>query len=147
MSSKNAHLLGNKLFAATILHEQKTYKEQYNAHLENFIDAGETALSEMFNALSEADIVRHYYTNTPCTKDITAIFPLHEGHQTPWIGKQLACDELQAQSAVLDKFKAALNTAHMDIELEIVEKKAARKDAQPQHHFSFKFNDYHAHSL
>ena len=146
-ATKNVHQLSKKLFAAKIHHEQDIYKEQYQAHLETFLKTGERALSRMFNKLSEADIVQHYYTQTPCTKNITRIFPLHEDTQAPWIATETACDELELNSKVISDFREALNTANMDLELDLIEKAPSRKNAKKQYHFWVKFTDYNANSL
>ena len=147
MSSENVHKMDKQLFSAKILHEQEIYKTQYAAHLENFLRAGEGALSRLFNALSEEDIVQHYYTQTPCTKNISRIFPLHKDEQTPWITPDTACDELEIHSKALTDFREALNTANMDLEFGIIEKPPARKNANAQYYYELKFIDYHAHSL
>ena len=146
-TNKNDHLLGKKLFAAKIRHQQDIYKAQYDTHLEQFLKKGERALSRMFNQLSEADIVRHYYTQISYTKNITRIFPLHDDKQAPWITTETACDELEMNSKALSDFREALNAANMDLEIDIVEKETARKNAQKQYHFSVKITDYNAHSL
>tara|TARA_R110002124_G_scaffold64985_2_gene177212 strand:- start:18126 stop:18569 length:444 start_codon:yes stop_codon:yes gene_type:complete len=147
MSSKNSHLLGKKLFAAIISNRQETYKEHYTEHLENFIDTGDRVLSRLFNSLSEADIVQHFYTQTPCIRNITRLFPLHENEPTPWIPTKIACEELQNKSKAFEQFQAALNIAHMDIKLDIVESNTASKHTKPRYHFAVKFTDYNAHSL
>lgn len=147
MSSENVHKMDKQLFSAKILHEQEIYKTRYNVELEQFLTAGDRALSRLFNSLSEEDIVQHYYTQQPCRKNITRIYPMHENSQAPWVNSETACDELELHSKALSAFREALNTANMDLELEIIEKQAKRTDAQKQYYFSVKFTDYNAHSL
>ena len=147
MSSKNVHTLGKKLFAAKIKQQQEIYKERYSEHLDKFMHTGDRALSRLFNALSAADIVQQYYTQSAHTQNITRIFPLHENQKTPWIALDTACEELQTQSKALDEFREALHAANMDLDLEIIEKKPARKNDKPQYHFSVKFTDNYGHNL
>lgn len=145
-ADQNAHLLGKKLFAAKIRHEQDHYKAQYDTHLQSFLQRADKSLSRMFNSLSERDIVQLYYTESHHTKNITRIFPSHE-NGAAWINKDKACEELEANSSALAAFRDALNEAQLDVSLQIVDAPAKRKNQKPQYYFDMKIIGYHAYDL